>query len=161
MKPGLPSTPTMTLTSPAFADGEALPRSCTGDAGDVSPSLHWSTSPEGTKAFAVICRDTDAPSGTFIHWVIYNIPDTTRRLPPGIAGTGSPKDGFIQGKNDFGSIGYGGPKPPPGKVHRYFFDLYALDTMLPVEPDVDAARLKQLMNGHILATSELVGTYRR
>ena len=160
MKPAQ-SAPKMTLTSPAFAEGQTLARSCTGDAGNVSPALRWSTSPEGTRAFAVICRDTDAPSGTFIHWVIYNIPETTRSLPQGIVRAEELNDGTVQGKNDFGGVGYDGPKPPPGRVHRYFFDLYALDTMLPVEPGIDAARLKQLMNGHILATAELVGTYRR
>ena len=155
------STPTMTLTSTAFAEGQTLPRSCTGDAGDVSPAMHWSTSPDGTRSFALVCRDPDAHAGPFIHWVIYNIPETARGLPERIATTEQLKDGTVQGRNDFGSIGYGGPKPPPGKVHRYIFELYALDAMLPVEPGIDAERLKQLMNGHILGKSELVGTYRR
>ena len=156
-----PFTPTMILTSSGFAEGQTLPRSCTGDAGDVSPALHWGTSPEGTMAFALVCRDADAPSGTFIHWVIYNIPHTARGLREGIPRAEELNDGTAQGKNDFGRFGYNGPRPQPGKFHKYFFVLYALDAMLPVEPGIDAARLEQLMNGHILATSELVGTYRR
>ena len=151
----------MTLTSPAFAQGQTIRRSCTADGADVSPALQWNPVPSGTKSFAVTCRDTDAPRGTFIHWVIYNIPGTASGLPEALPRQETLPDGTIQGKNDFQETGYIGPKPPPARTHNYHFELYALDTMLPVETGVTAVRLHELMKGHFLATARLTGTYRR
>jgi hypothetical protein len=152
---------TMTLTSPAFTEGQPIPRRFSGDGENVSPALQWDKTPAGTQSFALICRDPDAPGRTFIHWVIYNIPDTLRQLPEGLPRQEKLDNGITQGESDFGRAGYGGPKPPSGKAHRYFFDLYALDTVLAAEPRVDAGRLQQLMKGHVLATAELMGTYQR
>ena len=151
----------MTLTSPAFAEGQTTRRSCTADGADVSPALHWNPVPAGTKSFAVTCRDSDMPRGTFIHWVIYNIPGTATGLPEGLPRQETLTDGTIQGKNDFQETGYIGPKPPPARTHNYHFELYALDCMLPVETGVTAVRLHDMMKGHFLATARLTGTYRR
>jgi Raf kinase inhibitor-like YbhB/YbcL family protein len=151
----------MTLTSRAFAEGQTLRRTYTGDGADVSPALQWHGAPPDVKSFAVICTDLDAPGGSFIHWVIYNIPGYASGVPEGLPRQERLDDGTIQGKNDFGGIGYRGPKPPPGGAHEYHFDLYALDSMLPAETGVSAARLQELMNGHIIATAKLMGTYRR
>jgi Raf kinase inhibitor-like YbhB/YbcL family protein len=151
----------MTLTSSAFAEGQTIRRSCTTDGADVSPALQWSPAPAGTKSFAVTCRDSDMPRGTFIHWVIYNIPGAASGLPEGLPRQEQLPDGSIQGVNDFQEIGYIGPKPPPARTHNYHFELYALDRMLPVETGVTAVRLHELMKGHFLATARLTGTYRR
>jgi Raf kinase inhibitor-like YbhB/YbcL family protein len=151
----------MTLTGRAFTEGQTIRRTCTADGADVSPALEWSQAPAGAKSFALICRDTDAPGGTFIHWVIYNIPGTASDLPEGLPREGKLTDGSIQGTNDFNVIGYRGPSPPRGRTHHYHFTLYALDTMLPVETGVTAARLLELIEGHVIATARLMGTYRR
>ena len=151
----------MTLTSPAFAQGQTIRRSCTADGADVSPELRWNQAPAGTKSFAVTCRDSDAPRGTFIHWVIYNIPGTASGLPEGLPRQEQLPDGSVQGMNDFQETGYIGPKPPPARTHNYHFELYALGSMLPFEAGVTAARLHVLMKDHMLATARLTGTYRR
>ncbi len=151
----------LTLTSPAFAEGQTIRRSGTADGADVSPALRWGQAPAGTKSFAVTCRDSDAPRGTFIHWVIYNIPGTATGLPEGLPREEQLPDGSIQGMNDFQETGYIGPKPPPARTHNYHFELYALDAMLPVETRVTAARLLEMMKGHFVATAKLTGTYRR
>jgi Raf kinase inhibitor-like YbhB/YbcL family protein len=151
----------MTLTSLAFAEGQTIRRSCTADGADVSPALRWNQAPAGTKSFAVTCRDSDMPRGTFIHWVIYNIPGTASGVPEGLPRQEQLPDGCCQGTNDFHETGYIGPKPPPAKTHNYHFELYALDILLPVEAGVTAARLHDMMKGHFLATARLTGTYRR
>jgi hypothetical protein len=151
----------MTLTSPAFVEGQTIRRSCTADGADVSPELWWSPAPAGTKSFAVTCRDSDMPRGTFIHWVIYNIPGNASGVPEGLPRQEQLPDGTIQGTNDFQETGYIGPKPPPARTHNYHFELYALDTLLPFETGVTAARLHDMMKGHFLATARLTGTYRR
>ena len=151
----------MTMTSRAFTEGQTIRRTCTADGADVSPALQWNQAPPGTRSFAVICRDVDAPGGTFIHWLIYNIPGTASGVPEGLPRQEKLDDGSIQGKNDFHVAGYNGPKPPPGRPHEYHFELYALNTMLPVETGVDAARLIELMKDHVLATARIMGTYRR
>ena len=151
----------MTITSPGFQEGQTLRRTCTADGADVSPALQWSKVPRFTKSFAVICRDADAPGGTFIHWLIYNIPGTASGVPEGLPREERLNDGSIQGTNDFHATGYNGPKPPPGRPHDYHFELYALDTMLPVETGVTAARLLELVEGRVVATARLMGTYRR
>jgi Raf kinase inhibitor-like YbhB/YbcL family protein len=151
----------MTLTSHAFIQGQTLRRTYTADGADVSPALQWGQVPAGTKSFAVICRDADAPGGTFIHWLVYNIPGTATGLPEGLPREEKLTDGSIQGMNDFHLAGYNGPNPPPARAHSYYFELYALDIMLPVETGVSAARLMEMTKDHVLATARLMGTYRR
>ena len=151
----------MTLTSLAFAQGQTIRRACTADGADVSPALQWNQVPAGTKSFAVTCRDSDMPRGTFIHWVIYNIPGTASGVPEGLPRQETLPDGSIQGTNDFQATGYIGPKPPPARTHNYHFELHALDSLLPFETRVTAVRLLELMKGHVLATAKLTGTYRR
>ena len=151
----------MTLTSPAFIQGQTIRRTCTADGADVSPALQWNQAPAGTRSFAVICRDVDAPGGTFIHWLVYNIPGAASGVPEGLPRREKLNDGSIQGTNDLQGTGYNGPKPPPGRPHSYHFELYALDTMLPVGAGVNAARLVELMEDHTLAVAKLMGTYRR
>jgi hypothetical protein len=151
----------MTLTSRAFTQGQTLRRTYTADGADVSPALQWGQVPAGTKSFAVICRDADAPGGTFIHWIVYNIPGTATGVPEGVPREEKLPDGSIQGMNDFHRTGYNGPNPPPARAHNYYFELYALNTMLPVETGVNAARLMELTKDHVLATARLMGTYRR
>ncbi len=151
----------MDITSEAFNQGREIPRRHTCDGIDVSPALSWTGTPEGTKSFALICDDPDAPVGTWVHWVIYNIPAQTTQLREAVQKTAVPANGARQGMNDFTRIGYGGPCPPPGHgYHRYFFKLYALDTMLDIKngTKIDVLRL---MDGHILAEAKLAGKYKR
>lgn len=136
------------IRSDDFYNGEYIPAKCAYDKSNIPPSLSWTDVPDGTKSLAIICDDPDAPGRTWVHWVVFNIlPDTD--------GSG------VQGINDFGKIGYGGPCPPPGKPHRYFFKLYALDTILPLKKGMTKDALLEAMEGHILAETELVGLYKR
>jgi Raf kinase inhibitor-like YbhB/YbcL family protein len=149
------------LTSTAFQSGATIPKQYTGDGADRSPPLHWSEPPAGTKSLALICDDPDAPRGTWVHWVLFNLPAQARELEEGVPTTEPLANGAKQGKNDFGKIGYGGPSPPRGKPHRYFFKLYALDTMLDVPPGATRAQVADAMKGHILAEGHLMGSYGR
>jgi Raf kinase inhibitor-like YbhB/YbcL family protein len=149
------------LTSPAFQPGATIPKQYTGDGADRSPPLIWSDPPSGTKSLALICDDPDAPRGTWVHWVLFNLPATSRELEEGVPTTEVLDNGARQGKNDFGKIGYGGPAPPKGKSHRYFFKLYALDVSLELKVGATKAQLVDAMKGHILAEGELVGNYGR
>ncbi len=151
----------MVLTSPAFKEGEMIPREYTCEGKDISPALQWKGVPEKTRSFALICDDPDAPMGTWVHWVIWNIPATASGLPEGIEPEKELKDGTRQGKNDFRRIGYGGPCPPPGPAHRYFFKLYALDSKLDLRPGATKSELLKAMEGHILAEAHLMGKYKR
>lgn len=153
------SVPSFTLTSTAFSQGGEIPARYTCKGQDLSPPLSWSDVPEGTKSLVLICDDPDAPRGTFVHWVVYNIPPSASRLPEGIPAEPSLEDGTLQGINHFGKIGYGGPCPPPGPAHRYFFKLYALDTTLELPPGATKEQVLKAMEGHILAKAELVGTF--
>ena len=150
----------MEIKSSAFGSGEMIPAKYTCDGADVSPPLEWSESPAGTKSFALICDDPDAPMGTWVHWVIYDIPPAATMLAEGITREKDLPGGGTQGINDFRKIGYGGPCPPGG-THRYFFKLYALDAMLGLKPGITKDQLLTAMRGHILAEAELMGTYRR
>ncbi len=150
----------MVLASTAFANGALIPADYTGQGADVSPDLSWDSVPDGTKSFALICEDPDAPIGTFVHWVAYNIPADRRALAGGVERKPE-TDGFLQGVSDFRDTGYRGPMPPPGKAHRYFFRLYALDTVLAVKPGLSASALRTAFEGHVLGTAELIGTYSR
>lgn len=150
----------MKLNSRAFAQGRTIPSKYTCDGKDVSPPLTWSETPPGTKSLALIADDPDAPMGTWVHWVIYNLPPTTRQLPEAFPTDERLPDGAIQGKTDFGQTGYGGPCPPSG-THRYFFRLFALDTVLSLPPASTAKQLRAAMQDHILAEAQLMGTYRK
>jgi len=151
---------TMELKSSAFSQGRAIPSKYTCEGQDVSPPLTWTETPPGTKSLALIADDPDAPMGTWVHWVVYNLPPATRQLPEEFPTDGRLPDGTIQGKTDFGRTGYGGPCPPSG-THRYFFHLFALDTTLTLPSASTAKQLKAAMQGHILAEAQLMGTYRR
>ncbi len=150
------------LTSTAFTDGTAIPAKYTCDEADVSPPLAWSGAPAGTVSFALIVDDPDAPAGTWVHWVLYNLPATTAELPENVAKVETlDLGGARQGRNDFQRPGYGGPCPPPGPAHRYFFKLYALDAPLRLKAGATKQDVEAAMKGHILATAQLVGTYAR
>ena len=151
----------MQLTSTAFNEAEAIPSKYTCDSQDVSPPLKWSGAPAAAKSLALIADDPDAPVGTWVHWVLYNLPASTTELPEGLPKTPSQADGGKQGLNDFKRVGYGGPCPPPGKPHRYFFKLYALDTPLELGANATKRELERAMKGHILAQGQLMGTYQR
>jgi len=150
----------MELTSTAFKPGELIPAKHTCDGPDVSPPLSWSDPPAGTKSFALISDDPDAPMGTWVHWVAWNIPGDARSLAENLPKKDSLPDGTKQGTTDFRRIGYGGPCPPSG-THRYFFKLYALDTTLNLPASTTKKDLEKTMQGHILAQAELMGKYRR
>jgi Raf kinase inhibitor-like YbhB/YbcL family protein len=147
------------LKSTAFGDGGQIPKKYAGDGDDLSPPLSWDGAPEKTKSFALICDDPDAPVGTFVHWVIYDIPPDARGLEEGVSRDEVLPDGAEQGKTDFGRAGYGGPNPPPGKPHRYFFKLYALDRKLEAGPGLTKAELLDLLMGHIIEQAEITGIY--
>ena len=149
------------LTSPAFADGSAIPTQYTCDGQeDLSPPLQWSGVPEGTRSIALISDDPDAPRGTWVHWVLYSIPSDVTELAEGVASTDVLPNGAKHGKNDFGRRNYGGPCPPSGN-HRYFFKVYALDTEIDLEPGAVKKHLLSAMDGRILAQGQLMGTYQR
>ena len=152
---------TMQLTSPAFKTNQTIPRQYTCEGKDLSPALQWTEPPAGTKSFALISDDPDAPMGTWVHWVAWNLPADLRGLPEGVAKEAKLSDGTEQGITDFGRTGYGGPCPPPGKPHRYFFKLYALDTVLTLPFGARKEDLEEAMKGHILAQTELIGLYKR
>jgi Raf kinase inhibitor-like YbhB/YbcL family protein len=148
------------ITSPAFREGEMIPRKYTCDARDVSPPLGWTGLPGGTKTLALICDDPDAPAGTWVHWVAYNLPVALSGLSEATPTDPEIKGGGRQGRNDFKRIGYGGPCPPSG-THRYYFKLYALDTELDLPAGATKADLLRVMEGHVLAEAQLMGKYKR
>ena len=151
----------MDLKSTAFSQDGMIPAKYSCDGADVSPPLSWDKAPAGTKSFALICDDPDAPVGTWVHWVYFDIPATLTSLPEHIESKGTPSNGGRQGLNDFRKIGYGGPCPPSG-VHRYYFKLYALDSMLNLAAGtITKAQLLQAMEGHILTQAQLMGKYKR
>lgn len=155
------ATMKLELTSPAFKDGQPIPARYTCDGQDVSPALKWKGAPADAKSFALICDDPDAPAGTWVHWVLFDLPATTTELPEAVPPSASTPQGARQGTNDFGRLGYGGPCPPPGKAHRYFFKLYALDSQLNLGPNARKKDVENAMRGHILGEGRLLGTYRR
>src|ERR1700735_2243823 len=156
-----PAQAQFVLTSPDIATGAPIASdyACTGS--DKSPALSWSNAPQATKSFALIVQDSDAPGGTFIHWVAYNIPAQTTSLPAGVPKKAEINGGGENGINSFGNVGYNGPCPPPGKIHHYHFLLYALDSTLNLGDKADAAAVEAAMKGHVLATAELIGTFER
>lgn len=159
-----PTTPpSIDLSSPAFRAGQPIPPQYTCDGEDSSPPLEWGEPPEGTRSFALIMDDPDAPAGTWVHWVVYNLPAEVRELPEGAsrarASEFSLPQGALQGKTSFNRTDYGGPCPPSGQ-HRYFFRLYALDFTFE-DSTLDKNALLKAMKGHILAQGELMGVYQR
>jgi Raf kinase inhibitor-like YbhB/YbcL family protein len=148
------------LESPSFSNGAAIPKKFACDS-DVSPALRWSDPQAGTQSLALIADDPDAPAGTWVHWVVYDLPPTLRQLPEDMPKQATIPGGGTQGTNDFGRIGYGGPCPPPGKPHRYFFKLSALDKKLDLKSGATKQQVESAMRAHILAQAELMGTYQR
>jgi Raf kinase inhibitor-like YbhB/YbcL family protein len=149
------------VSSPRWKHGETIPKKHTGDGADVSPPLLFEGVPAGTKSFALICDDPDAPVGTWVHWVIYDIPGTAKGLPEGVPTDASLPDGSRQGRNSWKNSGYGGPSPPPGKPHRYFFRLYALREPLGVAPGLGAKEIEAAARAKSIEAAELMGTYGR
>jgi Raf kinase inhibitor-like YbhB/YbcL family protein len=152
---------TWQLSSSAFRDGSWTPKQHTCEGADISPPLAWTQPPANTKTLALICDDPDAPRGVWVHWVLYNLPAKTTELPEQVPKDPQLASGAIQGLNDFGKIGYGGPCPPPGAPHHYIFTLYALDSALTLPPRSTKAQLLEAMQGHILDQTKLVGLYQR
>ena len=151
----------MQINSKMISPGGEFPKRETCDGQNTSPQLAWSGAPPATKSLALILDDPDAPGGTFTHWLLWNIPASAHELPEKLPKTAELADGARQGRNDFGKPGYGGPCPPPGKPHRYFFRVFALDTTLAVKAGAGRPELEQAMQGHILARGELMGRYGR
>lgn len=150
----------ITVKSSAFVPGDMIPSKYTCDGQDISPPLQWEGVPEGTQSLALISDDPDAPMGTWVHWVVWNMPADQTGLNENIPKDAVLPNGTCQGISDFGRPGYGGPCPPGG-THRYCFKVYALDTQLDLSEDTRKADLEQAMKGHVLAQGELMGTYRR
>lgn len=151
-------TSSMELRTSSFPAGGFIPKPFTCDAADKSPSISWTDPPKGTESFALIEDDPDAPSGTFVHWVVYDLPPDLRGLPESVPANDSRGH---QGMNDFGRRGYNGPCPPPGRPHRYFIRLFALDVKLNLRPGASRRELEAAMKGHILARAEVMGRYGR
>jgi len=150
----------MKIASSAFNEGQKIPSKYTCDGQDVSPPLEWDSLPDGTESFSLICDDPDAPRGTWVHWVVYDIPPHMKNLAENVPPDRELGSGIRQGKNDWLKIGYGGPCPPSG-THRYYFKLYALDTKLNLKPGLTKEQLLQAMKGHVLAEAQLMGKYQR
>ena len=150
-----------TISSPSFSNGGDIAKKFTCDAADLSPQLTWTEPPAATKTFALLVDDPDAPVGNWNHWTMWNLPPNLRGLPEGVNKEASLPDGSMQGRNDFRKTGYNGPCPPPGKPHRYFFKLYALDAKLDLKAGAGKKELEAAMKGHILAQAEWMGKYGR
>jgi Raf kinase inhibitor-like YbhB/YbcL family protein len=163
-KPQPPKIMNLLLTSSAFAEGQPIPQKYTGQGSDISPPLAWipqGGTPTNIKSFALIADDPDAPMGTWVHWVLYDLPPATTGLPEDVAKTQFIAGNAKQGLNTWPRLGYGGPNPPPGKPHRYYFKLYALDKLLDLKPGATKKDVEAAMKGHILAEGQLMGTYQR
>ena len=148
------------LTSKAFEDGQMIPAKYTCDGDDISPPLVWDNIPGGTKSIALICDDPDAPMGTWVHWVVYNLSADAKEMQENFPDDETLVDGTRQGITSFGKTGYGGPCPPSG-THRYFFKIYALDCLIDTVTILDKDGLLKEMEGHLLGQGELMGTYKR
>ncbi|HTY10434.1 MAG TPA: YbhB/YbcL family Raf kinase inhibitor-like protein [Bacteroidota bacterium] len=150
----------MKVSSTAFNEGETIPKKFTCDGDNISPPLEWSGIPGGTKSIALIADDPDAPRGTWVHWVLFNLPADTKGLSENVPRHSTLKNGARQGMNDSRQLGYDGPCPPGG-THRYFFKVYALDANVPLETGATKAQLQKAMEHHILGEGQLMGTYKR
>jgi Raf kinase inhibitor-like YbhB/YbcL family protein len=151
----------LAISSSAFSNGGSIPKKHTCDGPDLSPQLVWSEPAAATKSFALLVDDPDAPVGNWNHWTAWNLPATSRGLPEGVSKDARLADGSEQGRNDFGRTGYNGPCPPPGKPHRYYFKLFALDTNLDLKAGSRKKELEAAMKGHVLTQAEWMGTYGR
>jgi Raf kinase inhibitor-like YbhB/YbcL family protein len=149
------------LASPDFTPGGNIPKQFTCEGANISPALKWNDPPGAAQSFVLIADDPDAPVGTWVHWVIFNLPASLRAIPQNFPKNEQSADGSRQGRNDFGEIGYGGPCPPPGKPHRYFFKLYAVDGKLKLAPGATKAQVERAIEGHILAQGEYIGRFSR
>ncbi len=159
---GLPgAADALTLTSPAIAPGAIIATQYACDGADNSPPLGWSDAPPRTESFVLIVRDPDAPSGVFVHWMVYNVPPGVTNLPAAVAHGDTIPEGGLQGKNSFRKIGYNGPCPPSGSTHHYHFVIYALDSMLNLAAGASPSRVESAISGHVLASAELVGIFSR
>ncbi|MBD3296927.1 MAG: YbhB/YbcL family Raf kinase inhibitor-like protein [Candidatus Omnitrophica bacterium] len=156
-----PEACALSVESSAFSDGERIPDRYTCRGEDISPELSWDGVPENTESFILVVDDPDAPLGTWIHWVVYNIPGSERSLKENVPKTMQLDNGTLQGINSFRWIGYGGPCPPPGPAHRYMFKLYALDTVLELRPGSSKGDVMRAAQGHVLSQATLMGTYSR
>ncbi len=155
------ATLALEIESSAFKNDQDIPKTFTGDGPDVSPPLAWKGAPEITKYFVLICDDPDAPAGTWVHWVVYDIPATEKGMKPSTPPVPVLPSGAKQGLNDFGKFGYGGPYPPPGLKHRYYFKLYALAKPLGLPPGMKKADVEKAMKGNVLTEAQLMGYYGR
>lgn len=148
------------LRSPDFQNGGAIPSPYTCDGADISPPLEWFGTPAGAKSLTILVSDPDAPNGNWVHWVLYDLPASLGEIPAGVSPDERPLIGGTHGVTDFGTLGYGGPCPPSG-THRYIFKIYALDTVLGLEPGASQKYVEQAMRGHVLAAGELMAKYQR
>ena len=151
---------TLQVQSMSFSNGGAIPRQYTCDGANDSPNLHWRNAPAGTKSFALVMSDPDAPVD-FTHWLAYNIPASVRELAEGASARGAMPEGSDEGTNRFGRFGYGGPCPPPGRPHHYVFRVYAVDIRLNLPAGVGRNQLESAIGEHVLAMGEITGLYRR
>ena len=151
----------MTITSAAFGEGQRIPKKYTCDGEDVSPPLKWSGAPKGTQSFALICDDPDAPMGTWTHWVVWGIPADVDSLQEDVRSESKLPAGARNGENSWRRLGYGGPCPPPGNPHRYFFKLYALDAPIDPSGTPDKLAIEKAMEGHVLDVAQIMGRYGR
>jgi len=161
MQPPPQSAKQMQLTSAAFKNNESIPVQYTCEGKNISPPLAWTGAPTGTRSFVLIVDDPDAPHGVWTHWVAFDLPADTTGLAEDTPKSESITGNAKQGINDFKQIGYGGPCPPPGKPHRYFFKLYALDTTLDLKPGSSSKQVQAALGQHVLAQGQLIGTYQR
>jgi Raf kinase inhibitor-like YbhB/YbcL family protein len=152
---------TLQIESDAIKAGGTIPQQYTCDGEDLSPPLSWSEPPAGTQSLVLVCVDPDAPAGTWDHWLLFNIPAGTRSLPEGISADPVVEGLGTHGSNSWQRLGYGGPCPPQGAAHRYIFKLYALDTSLEIDPGASRKDVEKIMQGHILAEGQLLGSYGR
>jgi Raf kinase inhibitor-like YbhB/YbcL family protein len=152
---------TMQVTSTAFSEGQPIPEKYTCQGKDISPPLKWSGAPASAKSLVLIADDPDAPVGVWVHWVLYDIPATVGAFAEDLPKSQFTPEGAKQGLNDFKHLGYGGPCPPPGKAHRYFFKLYALDSLLNLKAGSTKQEVERVMEKHVLAEGRLMGTYQR
>ena len=149
------------IKSTAFTNGGEIPRKYTCSGSDISPPLSWSGAPANAHALALIADDPDAPAGTWTHWILWNLPAQSDGLAEGVPAKDVLDNGARQGRNDFNRIGYGGPCPPPGRPHRYFFRLYALAAPLELKPGASRSELEAAMKPHVLAQAECMGMFKR
>jgi len=157
----IPASALIEVKSSAFKEGTIIPKKYTGDGENVSIPISWHNIPEDTESFLIIMDDPDAPTGDWIHWLLYNIPENIRSLDENIPKNAKLSNGSMQGINDYKTIGYGGPTPPPGPEHRYVITVHALDTTLDVDPDADRSEVLNAAEGHVLDKGQLIGVYGR